>query len=179
MKGSVVIQTKVSEAEMRQLEAIRKSYGFKSVYELMAGLVSSFIRYADTDKDNDENLLPQELRRVFEDLKNQSSIPSGKYNPSKTLIREMICLFEREGKRGSSYMRYRFNPDGTMTSTCNVNTILKTMMSNAYPDIDKRIRGLTHRMAEVSYESVLDRAVECMDSYVKNGIATDIIIKVS
>lgn len=64
MKRHKII-SRVSEEDYRRLERITKAYGFKSVYGLQIYITQCFLKVVDRPNDKSDDVLPEELVRMF------------------------------------------------------------------------------------------------------------------
>lgn len=64
MKRHKII-SRVSENDYQRLERIAKTYGFRSVYGLQIYVVRCFLRVVDPLGDKSDEVLPEELIRMF------------------------------------------------------------------------------------------------------------------
>jgi hypothetical protein len=65
MKKRHKIISRVSEIDYQRLERIAKTYGFRSVYGLQIYVVHCFLRVVDPLGDKSDEVLPEELIRMF------------------------------------------------------------------------------------------------------------------
>ena len=59
------IISRVSEEDYQRLERITKAYGFKSVYGLQIYITQCFLKVVDRPNDKSDDVLPEELVRMF------------------------------------------------------------------------------------------------------------------
>ena len=64
MKRHKII-SRVSEEDYHRLERITKAYGFKSVYGLQIYITQCFLKVVDRPNDKSDDVLPEELVRMF------------------------------------------------------------------------------------------------------------------
>ncbi|WP_418832030.1 hypothetical protein [Phocaeicola sp.] len=64
----VRLSARVTLADYKRLEEIRRKYGFKSIYQILNYLTYSFLRVADREHDTIAEPVPEEIERMFEDL---------------------------------------------------------------------------------------------------------------
>ena len=62
------IPVRVDLEQWRRLDKIRTEYHFKSTYEIMQYVLGCFLRVADPTPDDEEEVLPDEIKEMFFDL---------------------------------------------------------------------------------------------------------------
>lgn len=66
------INTRVSAVDHNRLLYIKSEYRFKSVSEILKYVIHCFLRVADPVNDNQVELLPDEIRDMFEGLEDRT-----------------------------------------------------------------------------------------------------------
>ena len=66
MKKYRHIKSRVTDVDFNRLNAIKKKYGFRSIYEIFNYLVHCFLRVADPDNDTIIEVVPKEIEDMFE-----------------------------------------------------------------------------------------------------------------
>jgi hypothetical protein len=63
------IVSRIRVSDYQRLKNIADNYGYRSVYALMTGIVYSFLRVADPEHDDSDNVLPVDLIKMFSGVK--------------------------------------------------------------------------------------------------------------
>lgn len=155
----VSIQSKVSPETAERIDRIVNEYGFGSRYELMQYLLSAFLKYADREMEESDQL--NEFAKIFEGYQNKktriiTTRPGGNRNLKLT---ESINLFSEIGRRG--YVCKRLVIAGEKESiTSNSENALRSIIRKLFPQIAGYIESIGNDIGESNYIKILEYMIE-------------------
>lgn len=155
----VSIQSKVSPETAERIDRIVKEHGFDSRYELMQYLLSAFLKFAD--KEIEERDEVSEFARIFEGYENKknriiTTKPGG--NRSMKLI-ESINIFSETGRKGYVCRRIVMNGDKE-SITSNSEITIRSMIRKLFPSIARYIDSIGNDIGESNYIKILEYIME-------------------
>lgn len=169
----VSIQSKVSPETAERIDRIVNEYGFGSRYELMQYLLSAFLKYADKEMEESDQL--NEFAKIFEGYQNKktriiTTRPGGNRNLKLT---ESINLFSEIGRRG--YVCKRLVIAGEKESvTSNSENALRSIIRKLFPRIAGYIESIGNDIGESNYIKILEYMIELIaDDEVVKSIRRD------
>lgn len=155
----VSIQSKVSPETAERINRIVAEYGFGSRYELMQYLLSAFLKYADREMEESDQL--NEFAKIFEGYQNKktriiTTRPGGNRNLKLT---ESINLFSEIGRKG--YICKRLVIAGEKESiTSNSENALRSIIRKLFPQIAGYIESIGNDIGESNYIKILEYMIE-------------------
>lgn len=164
-KNYIDIMSKVSPEAYARLNRIKERYGFASVYEIMQYLVSSFLRVADAENENTEDMAqPVEIARLFQDLEHLETWTNDvKPRAQKSLrMTNAIYLFSGTKKGYNTCRLVSFNGEGH-TSTLNKNRALDILVRLCFPHLYGTLRSVREAYGLDSIASSLEYLVDTAD----------------
>jgi hypothetical protein len=155
----VSIQSKVSPETAERIDKIVNEYGFGSRYELMQYLLSAFLKYADKEMEESDQL--NEFAKIFEGYQNKknriiTTRPGGNRNLKLT---ESINIFSEVGRKG--YVCKRIVIAGEKESvTSNSENAVRSIMRKLFPQIAGYIESIGNEIGECNYIKILEYVIE-------------------
>ena len=155
----VSIQSKVSPETAERIDKIVNEYGFGSRYELMQYLLSAFLKYADKEMEESDQL--NEFAKIFEGYQNKknriiTTRPGGNRNLKLT---ERINIFSEVGRKG--YVCKRIVIAGEKESvTSNSENAVRSIMRKLFPQIAGYIESIGNEIGECNYIKILEYVIE-------------------
>lgn len=155
----VSIQSKVSPETAERIDKIVNEYGFGSRYELMQYLLSAFLKYADKEMEESDQL--NEFAKIFEGYQNKknriiTTRPGGNRNLKLT---ESINIFSEVGRKG--YVCKRIVIAGEKESvTSNSENAVRSIMRKLFPQIAGYIEAIGNEIGECNYMKILEYVIE-------------------
>lgn len=155
----VSIQSKVSPETAARIDKIVNEYGFGSRYELMQYLLSAFLKYADKEMEESDQL--NEFAKIFEGYQNKknriiTTRPGGNRNLKLT---ESINIFSEVGRKG--YVCKRIVIAGEKESvTSNSENAVRSIMRKLFPQMAGYIESIGNEIGECNYIKILEYVIE-------------------
>ena len=169
----VSIQSKVSPETAERIDRIVNEYGLGSRYELMQYLLSTFLKYADKEMEESDQL--GEFAKIFEGYQNKKSrIITTKPGGNKNMrLVESINLFSEIGRKG--YVCKRLVIAGEKESvTSNSENALRSIVRKLFPRIAGYIESIGGDIGESNYIRILEYMIELVaDDEASKSIRTD------
>ena len=162
----ISIQSKVSAATAEKIDRIVEKGGFESRYEFMQYLLSSFLRYADIDAENKDELSEElkEFAKMFEGWENQKNrVITTKPSGNRALkLTDSINIYSEIGRKGYVCKNISVVGENIRTSS-NIATSLEVVLKKLHPRIANQIQVIGGSIGEQSFLKVIEYMIESID----------------
>lgn len=161
----VSIQSKVTEATAKKIDAIVERGKFGSRYEFMQYLLSAFLKYADQgDQDDDE--MSEELKdfaKMYEGWENKKNrIITTKPSGNRALrMTDSVNVYSELGRRGYVVRHISIHGDGQRISS-NISSAVDTIIKKLHPRIANMLTEVGQTIGETQYIRVIEYLLEGM-----------------
>lgn len=156
--NEVLVQCRVDNATYVRLQAIVKKYKFKSVYEVMRFLVSSFIRAVNvkTGLEDGEDERAKEFIEMFEGFEKASSrlIRAKADGDRVPEVRQAVIVYRQSNKSVAKVKTYEKDGEGLSVTTAKERS-LEVVMEQIYP----RLSGVLYDIGDIMGETRLSRVI--------------------
>lgn len=178
MKGKkqlkfVSIQSKVSPETADRIDRIVEEGRFGSRYELMQYLLSAFLKYADKEMEESDEI--NEFAKMFEGYQNKKNrIITTKPGGNRSLkLSESINIFSEVGRRG--YVCRRIVINGEKESvTSNSENALRSILRKLFPEMARYIEAVGNDIGECNYIRILEFLIDkSVDDDIKRIVEKD------
>lgn len=162
---SVIIQTKINAESAARFDRIAREYGFKSRYELIQVILSTFIQKVDreVEGENEESMLLAEFGKIFENFENaKKSVISTRPGRVRELrLTDSINIYTEVGTKGYvcrniSYRANQVHSEGTIEHAIDV--VLKKLL----PVVHTQLREI---MTEIDEDSIIKMIEDVVSNY--------------
>ena len=154
-----MIQCKISVETSKRIDGIVERGGFSSKYEFLQYLLSAFLRYAEPEKEeidemSEELLSFGKMYEGWENSKNRiiTTRPSGNRALKMT---DSINLYREIGRNGYVCKVIRIKGSDVST-TGSISTALDVMMKKLFPKVYARMVDIGRNIGEVSVLRVIE-----------------------
>lgn len=162
-KKSCMIQCKISAEAAEKIEEVVKRGGFASPYEFLQYLLSAFLRYADPENGNMDDMAEEllDFAKIYEGWENKknriiTTRPSGNRALKMT---ESISIFSELGRKG--YVCKMISVKGNDIRTTGSNAqALEVLLKKLHPKLAYQMADIGRNIGEDSLLRVIEYMVE-------------------
>lgn len=162
-KKSCMIQCKISAEAAEKIEEVVKRGGFASPYEFLQYLLSAFLRYADPENGNMDDMAEEllDFAKIYEGWENKknriiTTRPSGNRALKMT---ESINIFSELGRKG--YVCKMISVKGNdIRTTGSIAQALEVLLKKLHPKLAYQMTDIGRNIGEDSLLRVIDYMVE-------------------
>lgn len=162
-KKSCMIQCKISAEAAEKIEEVVKRGGFASPYEFLQYLLSAFLRYADPENGNMDDMAEEllDFAKIYEGWENKknriiTTRPSGNRALKMT---ESISIFSELGRKG--YVCKMISVKGNdIRTTGSIAQALEVLLKKLHPKLAYQMADIGRNIGEDSLLRVIEYMVE-------------------
>lgn len=162
-KKSCMIQCKISAEAAERIEEVVKRGGFASPYEFLQYLLSAFLRYADPENGNIDDMAEEllDFAKIYEGWENKknriiTTRPSGNRALKMT---ESISIFSELGRKG--YVCKMISVKGNdIRTTGSIAQALEVLLKKLHPKLAYQMADIGRNIGEGSLIRVIEYMVE-------------------
>lgn len=162
-KKSCMIQCKISAEAAKKIEEVVKRGGFASPYEFLQYLLSAFLRYADPENGNMDDMAEEllDFAKIYEGWENKKNriITTRPLGNRALKMTESISIFSELGRKG--YVCKMISVKGNdIRTTGSIAQALEVLLKKLHPKLAYQMVDIGRNIGEDSLLRVIEYMVE-------------------
>lgn len=175
-KRYINVMSKISPADAERLDKIRRRAGFKSKYEIVQYLISSFLKHADPGGEPDpSDKLSPELARMFEDYEDVGvrTFARPDSDMQRGRLAYVMAFFEHRSKGPHMRLVKVLDSQANISTSTNSHAAVEVALGELFPKQARKLRAIQRRLRLPTLLEAIDVACDRFGARPLDAIADE------